>query len=128
MHGESHATGTSIVSTTCRDPLPAGASAVCGRGVRRPVSADAIGLELPAQPTIIGRDLGLTMRLVVHVLARFAITATCTSSAAALEAPVEPINHPFIHEQPIGADNVEFTGFDDGVRHTAWIFATSFTR
>ena len=35
------------------------------------------------------------MRWLVHVLARLAITATCTNSAAALDAHVEPGRHPF---------------------------------
>jgi uncharacterized protein YjiS (DUF1127 family) len=35
------------------------------------------------------------MRLLAHVLARLAITATCTSSAAALEAQVEHDKYPF---------------------------------
>jgi uncharacterized protein YjiS (DUF1127 family) len=35
------------------------------------------------------------MRWLVHALARLAITATCTNSAAALEASVEPTNLPF---------------------------------
>jgi hypothetical protein len=50
--------------------------------------------------------MGLTMRLFVHVLARVAITVTCTNSAAAFDAQVEPRNS-FVHEQPIGAADVE---------------------
>jgi hypothetical protein len=48
----------------------------------------------PAKLVVITRDLGLTMRLFAHVLARLAIAATCTNSAAALDAGIERANYP----------------------------------
>ena len=39
----------------------------------------------PARNAVFGRDTRLTMRLLVHVLARLAITANFTTSAAALD-------------------------------------------
>lgn len=46
-------------------------------------------ISAPAGFVVIGQDLALTMRWFVHVLARLAVTATCTSSAAALDAQIE---------------------------------------
>jgi hypothetical protein len=49
----------------------------------------AIRTGPPAKLAVITWDLGLTMRWLAHVLARLAIAATCTSSAAALDADNE---------------------------------------
>jgi hypothetical protein len=53
-----------------------------------------IRVGLPAGLAVITRDLGLTMRLFAHVLAQLAIAATCTNSAAALDAGIERGNYP----------------------------------
>jgi hypothetical protein len=57
----------------------------------RPNFPAAIGADLAAKPVVITRDvvahdLDLTMRWFLHVLAGLAIAATCTNSAAALDA------------------------------------------
>jgi uncharacterized protein YjiS (DUF1127 family) len=60
----------------------------------RPLLGAATGPTRSAQTVVIRRHPGLTMRLLVHVLARLAITATSTNSAAALEARIEPRENP----------------------------------
>jgi uncharacterized protein YjiS (DUF1127 family) len=72
------------------DRLSASCFASHGSTVDWPFSAGAVRGGRPAKSAATGRDL--TMRWLVHVLARLAITATCTNSAAALEAPFKPIN------------------------------------
>jgi hypothetical protein len=52
------------------------------------------GFRTTAGLVIIARGLGLTMRLFAHLVARLAIAATCTNSAAALDANIERGNHP----------------------------------
>jgi len=58
---------------------------------------------------VFGQDSRLTMRLLVHVLARLAITATCTNSAAALDAQAGFPRMSFLHQQSIGVSDVEFS-------------------
>ena len=48
------------------------------------------------------------MRL-VHVLARLAITATCTNSAAALDVQAGSPEMSFPHQQSVGVSDVEFS-------------------
>jgi hypothetical protein len=57
-----------------------------------PLANAAVGATQPAKLTVIGRHSRLTMRWLIHVLARLAITASCTCPAAALDARVEPAN------------------------------------
>ena len=49
------------------------------------------------------------MRLLVHVLARLAITATCTNSAAALDVQAGSPEISFLHQQSVGVSDVEFS-------------------
>ena len=49
------------------------------------------------------------MRLLVHVLARLAITATCTNSAAALDVQAGSPEMPFLHQPSFGVSDVEFS-------------------
>ena len=64
---------------------------------------------MPARNAVCGRDSGLTMRLLVHVLARLAITATSTNSAAALDlqAGSPEISIPYL--QSVGVSDVKFS-------------------
>jgi hypothetical protein len=87
-----------ILSITCVGRL----SAIFGR-----VGAVRVGAEPPAWLAVITRGLGLTMRWFAHVLARLAIAATWTSSAAALDAQAECGKLPF-RELLVGASHVEF--------------------
>jgi hypothetical protein len=52
------------------------------------------------------------MRLVVHVIARLAIMATCTNSAAALDLQAGFSEMPFLHLQSVGVSDVEFSNGD----------------
>jgi hypothetical protein len=65
-----------------------------------------IGAARPVKLTVVGPDMRPTMRLFLDVLARVAITVTCTNSAATSDAHVEP-RKSFVCEQPIGAADVE---------------------
>jgi hypothetical protein len=47
--------------------------------------------------------------LLVHVVARLAITATCTNSAAALDLQAGSPEMPFLHQQSVGVSDVEFS-------------------
>jgi uncharacterized protein YjiS (DUF1127 family) len=93
INGDSDVAKISILSRSI-DRLSASCFARHGSTVDRRFSAGAVRSERPAKSAATGRDL--TMRWLVHVLARLAITATCTNSAAALEAPFKPINPLFL--------------------------------
>ena len=69
----------------------------------------AIVSKTPARGSVFGRDSRLTMRLLVHVLARVAITATCTNSAAALDVQAGSPEMSFLHQQSVGVSDVEFS-------------------
>ena len=58
-----------------------------------PLANAAVAATQPAKRTVIGRRSRLTMRWFVHVLARLAIAASCTSSAAALDTWAAPANN-----------------------------------
>jgi hypothetical protein len=93
IDGDSDVAKISILSRSI-DRLSASCFARHGSTVDQPFSAGAVRSERPAKSAATGRDL--TMRWLVHVLARLAITATCTNSAAALEARFKPINPLFL--------------------------------
>jgi hypothetical protein len=79
VHGESDVE-TPILSIVLSRCLLAASS-----GGIEPSFRTAIVSKTSARSAAFGRDSRLTMRLLVHVLARLAITATCTNSAAALD-------------------------------------------
>jgi hypothetical protein len=58
------------------------------------------------------------MRWFVHLLARLAIAASWTSSAAALDAQVEYGKLPFLPEQLVGVSHVEFNQIGEQNRQT----------
>jgi hypothetical protein len=58
------------------------------------------------------------MRWCVPVLARLAIAAACTSSAAALDARATVDESPSSTKQPVGASHVEFTSIGEQNSHT----------
>jgi len=49
------------------------------------------------------------VRLLVYVVARLAITAACTNSAAAPDVRAEPAAMFFLHQQSVGVSDVEFS-------------------
>ena len=49
------------------------------------------------------------MRLLVHVVARLAIAATFTNSAAALDVQAGCPATSFLHQQSVGVSDVEFS-------------------
>ena len=87
VNGESHAEAP--VLSIAATGYPSGFPFAGGIG---PLANAAVGATQPAKLTVIGRHSRLTMRWFVHVLARLAIAASCTTSAAALDARVEPAN------------------------------------
>src|SRR5258705_7607412 len=64
-----------------------------------------------ARSAVFGWDSRLTVCLLVHMLARLAITATCANSAAALnvQAGSSKIEMSFLHQQFVGVSNDEFS-------------------
>jgi len=58
-----------------------------------PLANATVGATQPAKRAVIGRHSRPTMRWLVHVLARLAIAASCTTSAAALDTRAAPANN-----------------------------------
>ena len=69
----------------------------------------AIVSKTSARSAVFGRDSRLTMRLLVHVLARLAITATWSNSATALDVLAGSPEMSFLHQQSVGVSDVEFS-------------------
>jgi hypothetical protein len=69
----------------------------------------AINPRTSARNAAFSRDARAMMRLLVHVLTRLAITATCTNSAAALELQAVSPETSFVHQQAVGVSDVEFS-------------------
>jgi hypothetical protein len=103
-HGEFHVETPIlfIIVYICR--LPAASF-----GGIEPSFQGAINPKPSARSAAFSRDARAMMRLLVHVLTRLAITATCTNSAAALEVQAVSPETSFVHQQSVGVSDVEFS-------------------
>jgi hypothetical protein len=108
VHGESHVE-TSSLSIVVGGHLSAPSFGGIERSFQR-----AFDPNMPAQNSAFSRDSRLTMRLLVHVLARLAITATCTNSAAAPDLRAGPPEMFLLHHQSVGVSDVQFSIRDRG--------------
>jgi hypothetical protein len=103
-HGEFDVEMPTLFIIVCIVRLPAASS-----GGTEPSFQRAINPRTSAQNPAFGRDARAVMRLLVHVLTRLAITATCTNSAAAIELQPTFPETSFVHQQAVGVSDVEFS-------------------